>query len=287
MRSDLGAIAAARVAVRAHRGARRRFSTAVSSSELTGSHVVLKAENLQRTGSFKIRGASAKLASLGDGATPGIVVGLGRQPRPGRRPRGAHGRASPARCTCRRRPRSPRRRRRSATAPRCTSRATRSTTASCWPRRGPARPVFTSSTPSTTRRSWRGRARSAWSSSRRSTTSRWSIVPLGGGGLVSGIGCAIDALAPQSAWSPCRPRCAPLSSPRTRRTEPPRSQRASTLADGIAVKRPSGITLGLIERHVDEIVGRRRERDRRRDGHAADALQARRRRARAPSARPR
>ena len=43
-------------------------------SELTGSRVVLKAENLQRTGSFKIRGASAKLAALGDGAWPGVVV---------------------------------------------------------------------------------------------------------------------------------------------------------------------------------------------------------------------
>ncbi len=43
-------------------------------TELTGSHVVLKAENLQKTGSFKIRGASAKLASLGAGAAPGIVV---------------------------------------------------------------------------------------------------------------------------------------------------------------------------------------------------------------------
>ncbi len=28
----------------------------------------------------------------------------------------------------------------------------------------------------------------------------------------------------------------------------------TTLADGIAVKRPTGITIGLIERHVDEIV---------------------------------
>ena len=43
-------------------------------SELTGSRVILKTENLQRTGSFKIRGATAKLAALGEGAWPGIVV---------------------------------------------------------------------------------------------------------------------------------------------------------------------------------------------------------------------
>src|SRR5256886_7519048 len=37
--------------------------------------VALKAENLQRTGSFKLRGALAKLAALGDAATGGVVAG--------------------------------------------------------------------------------------------------------------------------------------------------------------------------------------------------------------------
>jgi len=37
--------------------------------------VVLKAENLQRTGSFKIRGAMNKVASLGAGAATGVVAG--------------------------------------------------------------------------------------------------------------------------------------------------------------------------------------------------------------------
>ena len=35
-------------------------------SERAGGVVALKAENLQRTGSFKVRGASAKLATLGE-----------------------------------------------------------------------------------------------------------------------------------------------------------------------------------------------------------------------------
>jgi len=43
-------------------------------SEHLGAPVVYKAENLQRTGSFKIRGAASKLASLGERARPGIVV---------------------------------------------------------------------------------------------------------------------------------------------------------------------------------------------------------------------
>jgi threonine dehydratase len=40
-----------------------------------GGNVVLKAENLQRTGSFKIRGAMNKLASLGDAVKNGVVAG--------------------------------------------------------------------------------------------------------------------------------------------------------------------------------------------------------------------
>jgi len=43
-------------------------------SEYVGSRVVLKGENLQRTGSFKVRGVSNKLASLGQRAHAGIVV---------------------------------------------------------------------------------------------------------------------------------------------------------------------------------------------------------------------
>lgn len=40
-----------------------------------GGSVILKAENLQRTGSFKIRGALNKVLSLGDAARTGVVAG--------------------------------------------------------------------------------------------------------------------------------------------------------------------------------------------------------------------
>jgi threonine dehydratase len=40
-----------------------------------GEDVAVKAECLQRTGSFKLRGALAKLAALGDRAAPGLVTG--------------------------------------------------------------------------------------------------------------------------------------------------------------------------------------------------------------------
>src|SRR4051812_47630440 len=44
-------------------------------SERCGAPVALKAESLQRTGSFKIRGALAKLHALGDDCAPGVVTG--------------------------------------------------------------------------------------------------------------------------------------------------------------------------------------------------------------------
>ena len=43
-------------------------------SERAGGTISLKAENLQRTGSFKLRGALAKIAALGDGCAAGVVT---------------------------------------------------------------------------------------------------------------------------------------------------------------------------------------------------------------------
>src|SRR5690242_21441508 len=44
-------------------------------SERVGGTVVLKAENLQRTGSFKVRGVANKLATLGEeGCANGVVA---------------------------------------------------------------------------------------------------------------------------------------------------------------------------------------------------------------------
>jgi threonine dehydratase len=49
--------------------------TSSTLSERCGGDVVLKAESLQRTGAFKIRGALNKLAALGDGCAAGVVCG--------------------------------------------------------------------------------------------------------------------------------------------------------------------------------------------------------------------
>ena len=49
--------------------------TSTALTEQAGGDVVLKAESLQRTGAFKIRGAMNKLASLGDAASGGVTAG--------------------------------------------------------------------------------------------------------------------------------------------------------------------------------------------------------------------
>jgi threonine dehydratase len=49
--------------------------SSVALSQLTGGEAVLKAESLQRTGAFKIRGAMSKLASLGEDARSGVTAG--------------------------------------------------------------------------------------------------------------------------------------------------------------------------------------------------------------------
>ena len=54
---------------------RTPVTESLSLTERFGGNVVLKAENLQRTGSFKIRGAMNKLASLSDAAKNGVVAG--------------------------------------------------------------------------------------------------------------------------------------------------------------------------------------------------------------------
>lgn len=80
------------------------------------------------------------------------------------------------------------------------------------------------------------------------------IVPIGGGGLISGIATAIHSrrlnvriVGVQAAG--CASVEASLAA-----GEPITIPHASTIADGIAIKRPGGITLPIIREHVAEIV---------------------------------
>ena len=80
------------------------------------------------------------------------------------------------------------------------------------------------------------------------------VVPIGGGGLIAGVATAIKALAPQvrvvgvqaaGADAMARSKQAGVLTP---------TAVASTIADGIAVKSPGDATFAVIQQVVDEIV---------------------------------
>jgi threonine dehydratase len=83
---------------------------------------------------------------------------------------------------------------------------------------------------------------------------RLIVVPLGGGGLASGIGLAAAAALPDARVVGVQAEaCAPyIDSLAARRPVGARS--ANTICDGIAVKRPGDFTLPLVEHYVDDVV---------------------------------
>jgi threonine dehydratase len=80
------------------------------------------------------------------------------------------------------------------------------------------------------------------------------VVPVGGGGLISGVAGAVKIARPQTRVIGVQVEaCAPFSAS-LRAQAPMTFDSIATIADGIAVKRPGEITLKLVERWVDELV---------------------------------
>jgi threonine dehydratase len=80
------------------------------------------------------------------------------------------------------------------------------------------------------------------------------IVPVGGGGLISGVAIAVKSERPEVRVigvqvSSCAPFAASLEAGR-----PVEAGSALSIADGITVKRPGNLTLPLVKRWVDEMV---------------------------------
>jgi threonine dehydratase len=80
------------------------------------------------------------------------------------------------------------------------------------------------------------------------------VVPLGGGGLLSGIAIAVKALRPDIRLigvqaSGCAAWNASLAA-----GHPVEIERGTTVADGIAVQRPGDITFPLVKQYADEVV---------------------------------
>lgn len=80
------------------------------------------------------------------------------------------------------------------------------------------------------------------------------VVPIGGGGLISGIALAVKALHPKARVIGVQAAgCAPVR-PSLAAGAPVAAAQAHTIADGIAVKRPGDLTLPLIRELVDEVI---------------------------------
>jgi threonine dehydratase len=228
------------------------LSSATLSSRC-GTTVALKTENLQRTGSFKIRGALAKLAALGDGCAAGVVTGSA----------GNHGQALAYAARIRGVPCEvfmPE------TAPIAKVDAARALGATI---HAHGTTVEESLTSARERAESEGMAFVHPFDDPDVVAGQGSVglellsqvpdlaavlVPVGGGGLASGVAIALKSERPAIRVigvqvETCAPFPASLEA-----GEPVVAESALTIADGIAVKRPGGLTLGLVKRWVDEIV---------------------------------
>ena len=217
-------------------------------SERYGGNVVFKAENLQRTGSFKIRGAMSKLASLGDAVKNGVVAGSA----------GNHAQAIafaarhhnvpceifvPAGASL-----SKMEAVRSYGAILSEGGDTLSDAVAAAQRHADATgmnfchpyddPIVVA-----------GQATLGLELLEDISDLSLVIIPLGGGGLTGGVAMALKTFNPKIRVVGVQVRaCAPYAG------SPPPDGPIVTLADGIAVKSPGAFTRPLIEKYVDEIV---------------------------------
>ena len=254
MRSPTDAdIAAARPAV--ERIARR--TPVVSSrtiSERTGATVVLKAENLQRTGSFKVRGVSAKLEALGEAGCAGGVVAASA---------GNHAQALAAVAAARGVPCDvyvP------ANAPIAKAEAARGhgarvhvggeslddCLAMALERAESSGAAFVH--PYDDADVVAGQGSLGLELLEDVPDLARIVVPVGGGGLAAGIAVAVKAARPAVEVIGVQvAACAPYPESLAR-GEPVPAASALTIADGIAVKRPGDLTLALLREWLDELV---------------------------------
>lgn len=217
-------------------------------SERYGGNVVFKAENLQRTGSFKIRGAMSKLASLGDSVKNGVVAGSA----------GNHAQAIafaarhhnvpceifvPAGASL-----SKMEAVRSYGAILSEGGDTLSDAVAAAQRHADVTgmnfchpyddPVVVA-----------GQATLGLELLEDISDLSLVMIPLGGGGLTGGVAMALKTFNPKIRVIGVQVRaCAPYAG------SPPPDGPIVTLADGIAVKMPGAFTRPLIEKYVDEIV---------------------------------
>jgi threonine dehydratase len=80
------------------------------------------------------------------------------------------------------------------------------------------------------------------------------VVPIGGGGLISGIAAALAGIRPDIRVIGVEAAGAPSMAASLEAGRCVRLERLHTMADGIALKSPSPLTLAHVHAHVDDVV---------------------------------
>jgi len=233
-----------------------RHTPVVESEVLTarcGGRVLIKAENLQRTGSFKLRGALGKLAALGDGCDGGVVAGSA----------GNHAwalaeaaRARGVPCEVYMPAQAPIAKIEGCEALGAVVHLVGDSLEDCFA--------------AATARAQEGGLAFVHPFDDADVVAGQGtvglelledvddlakvVVPLGGGGLSSGIAIAVKSALPHVEVVGVQAGACASFAESLRRGEPVDVASALTIADGIAVKRPGVITLELVQRWLDDVV---------------------------------
>ena len=80
------------------------------------------------------------------------------------------------------------------------------------------------------------------------------VVPIGGGGLIGGIACAIKESRPEIKVVGVQTARLPSMAAAIEHNHPVTLDPSTTIADGIAVRRAGDVTFPVVSRYVDEIV---------------------------------
>ena len=80
------------------------------------------------------------------------------------------------------------------------------------------------------------------------------VAPIGGGGLIGGIACAVKETNPNVKVFGVQPARIPSMKAAVAQGKPVTLDSAKTIADGIAVRRAGDRTLPLVQKYVDDIV---------------------------------
>ena len=223
-------------------------------SERAGGVVALKAENLQRTGSFKIRGVSNKLASLGeDGCRNGVVAASAGNHA---QALAAAARARGIACEVFVPDDAPLSKVEAARGQGATVHVGGGSVDDCLAlahersREGGLAFVHPFDDPHVVA----GQGSLGLELLEDVPDLAKVVVPVGGGGLCAGIAIAVKAARPEVEVVGVQvAACSPYPES-LRRGEPVPASSALTIADGIAVKRPGVLTLDLLSRHADGIA---------------------------------